>query len=142
MAESYMAFFPRYCLVNFRVNLISRLCGPPWGSLARTTRMSPNRTWRIEAGREPAGASRRRNSTASIRSSPSLKHFSVVCSVVWIWSFRSASVMDRFSRRSDVSLYFLCNSTRACDASVVSLRQPARVPHQTQQAVRLKGPHP
>src|SRR5438477_138441 len=61
---TYASLIPRYVFVNARVNLTRILCGPPSGSLASTTRMSPKRSRRTDVGRAPAGASRRRKSTA------------------------------------------------------------------------------
>src|ERR1700722_7711468 len=72
---TYASFWPRNVFVNSKVNQIRILCGPPSGSLASTSRISPNRSRRRAEGREPDGASRRRKSRARIRSSPSLNDF-------------------------------------------------------------------
>lgn len=62
--------------------------------------------FRMLWGREPCGASRRRNRAARIRSSPSLKFICVVSRMTSIWSCRSRSVMGRFSRLSTLKLNF------------------------------------
>jgi hypothetical protein len=111
---TYASFWPRYVFVNARVNEIRNLCGPPSGSLASTSRMSLNRGRRSAEGREPDGASRRRKSTARIRSSPSLNGFLDVLSVVRICSFRPSIVIHLFARRWLLSSCLSARALRTC----------------------------
>jgi hypothetical protein len=110
--QTYASFSPRYVLVNSRVNLIRRLCGPPAGSRARMVRISPNRSCKTDAGRAPAGASRSRKSTARILSSPSLNDFFVVLSVVSICCSRVSIVIQRLALLWLLSLCFFARSLR------------------------------
>lgn len=112
--KTYASLTPRYVLVKAKVKRIKSLSGPPVGSLTRTTRRSPNRRLRMEAGRAPAGASKRRKSTAKMRSSPTLNDFLVVLIVVLICSLRSSIVMHRFSRFSSLKPCFFAKSRRTC----------------------------
>ena len=107
---AYASLTPRYVFVKASVNLIRILCGPPSGSLASTSRISPNRIRKMDVGRAPAGASRRRNRTARMRSSPSLNDFSVVLIVVSICFLRSSIVIQRFTRFSLLKPCFLARS--------------------------------
>lgn len=105
---AHWALGPRYLLVYARLSSKTNLGAPSplSGSRARKTRTSPNFISRMESGRDPAGARRRRYVTARTRHSPSLNPFSVVLSVVSICSLRSSRVIERFSRFLCVSLNF------------------------------------
>jgi hypothetical protein len=111
---TYASFWPRYVFVNTRVNQIKSRCGPPSGSLASKTRMSPNRSRRRADGREPDGASKRRKSTARTRSSLSLNDFLGVLSVVRICSFKPSIVIHRFARRWLLSSCLSARALRTC----------------------------
>lgn len=128
-ALPYASLTPRYVFVKARVNRIKMLCGPPSGSLASTSRMSPNRMRRIDVGRAPAGAKSSRNNTASMRNSPSLNDFLVVLTIVSICLLRSSIVMHRFAPLSLLKPCFLARSRRTYSVSYWhSLRQELDIP--------------
>lgn len=100
MKRTYVTFGPRNDLVNLRVIFVTshgRAVGLSGSRIRRTSR-SRNRICRIDDGRDPAGATRRRKRTARIRCSPSLNDLSVVLRVVLIWSFRSSVDIGRLTR--------------------------------------------